>query len=151
MLAGCPNRIGLYGGGGGGVSASSNVQMASLGVGQAADGVAGNVSAAGYRLAGSATSPSKSLFLDSSGNVAIDGGGFRSVTFNTSTGEAVFGNFPVRLGQTTVASLPAGNLGDEMVVTDGTAALAWGATVTGGGSTKYLVWYNGTAWTVAGK
>lgn len=52
----------------------------------------------------------------------------------------------------TVATLPAGKpAGTTAYVTDGTAALAWGVTVTGGGSTPYLVWYNGTAWTVVGK
>jgi len=51
----------------------------------------------------------------------------------------------------TVATLPTGVLGKQAVVTDGTASLAWGATVTGGGSTKYFVWYNGVAWTVMGK
>lgn len=52
----------------------------------------------------------------------------------------------------TVATLPsAPTIGNYATVTDGTGALAWGATVTGGGSTKYLVWYNGTNWTVAGK
>jgi len=52
----------------------------------------------------------------------------------------------------TVAQLPASPAAGTVAhVTDGTAALAWGATVTGGGSTPYLVWYNGTAWTVIGK
>ena len=52
----------------------------------------------------------------------------------------------------TVASLPGSpSIGQTATVTDGTAALAWGATVTGGGTTKYLVFYNGTNWTVAGK
>lgn len=51
----------------------------------------------------------------------------------------------------TVATLPAGVIGRINNVTDGAASLAWGATVTGGGSTKYLVWYNGSAWTVIGK
>jgi hypothetical protein len=50
-----------------------------------------------------------------------------------------------------VSALPTGVLGRMAVVNDGAAALAWGATVTGGGSTKYLVWFNGTNWTVAGK
>lgn len=50
-----------------------------------------------------------------------------------------------------VASLPTGSLGRLATVSDGTAGLAWGATVTGGGSTKYLVWYNGSVWTVIGK
>lgn len=55
---------------------------------------------------------------------------------------------------TTVALLPDSShakVGQQFVVTDGTAALAWGATVTGGASTKYLVQWNGTAWTVIGK
>jgi hypothetical protein len=51
----------------------------------------------------------------------------------------------------TVSTLPTAVLGKYAVVTDGTASLAWGATVVGGGSTKYFVWYNGTAWTVIGK
>ncbi len=52
----------------------------------------------------------------------------------------------------TVSTLPASPvLGRIAVVTDGTAALAWGATATGGASTKYLVWYNGSAWTILGK
>ena len=53
----------------------------------------------------------------------------------------------------TVATLPAASssIGVLAVVTDGTAGLAWGATVTGGHSTPYLVWSNGTAWTVVGK
>jgi len=36
-------------------------------------------------------------------------------------------------------------------VTDGAVGLAWGAIVTGGGTTHYLVWYNGTNWTVVGQ
>ena len=51
----------------------------------------------------------------------------------------------------TVATLPTAVAGMVAYVTDGTAALAWGATVTGGSATKYLVWYNGTNWTVVGK
>jgi hypothetical protein len=51
----------------------------------------------------------------------------------------------------TVATLPTGILGRTAFVTDGTASLAWGATVTGGGSTKYFVGFNGTNWTVIGK
>ena len=53
-----------------------------------------------------------------------------------------------------VASLPTCNSaakGAIASVSDGTAALAWGATVTGGASTYYLVTCNGSNWTVAGK
>ena len=54
----------------------------------------------------------------------------------------------------TVGALPAaGTQGRIARVTDGDAALAWGATVvnTGAGATPYLVWDNGTNWTVFGK
>lgn len=53
----------------------------------------------------------------------------------------------------TVATLPTGTFGGLAAVTDGDAALAWGATVTnsGSGATPYAVWFNGTNWTVIGK
>ena len=55
-------------------------------------------------------------------------------------------------GLVTVAQLPVTPLiGQTAAVSDGTASLPWGVTVTGGGSTKYLVWWNGANWTVAGK
>jgi hypothetical protein len=51
----------------------------------------------------------------------------------------------------TVAKLPASPVaGQTSIVTDGAASLAYNATVTGGGSTKYLVMYNGTNWVVVG-
>lgn len=52
-----------------------------------------------------------------------------------------------------VTNLPMGALGLMATVTDGDAALAWGATITNTGtsSTKYLVWWNGAHWTVVGK
>jgi hypothetical protein len=61
---------------------------------------------------------------------------------------------PVILIGTTVAlaQLPASPaVGQTATVTDGAPALAWGATVTAGGTAKYLVWWNGAAWTVIGK
>lgn len=51
----------------------------------------------------------------------------------------------------TVSTLPVGPVGSLAYVTDGTSGLSWGATVTGGHSTTYLVWFNGTAWTVIGQ
>jgi len=60
---------------------------------------------------------------------------------------------PVRLKSYTVATLPAGVTGNTAYVTDGDASLAWGATVinSGAGATTYMVWYNGSAYTVVGK
>lgn len=54
----------------------------------------------------------------------------------------------------TIANLPASpTAGQVASITDGDAALALGATAvnSGAGATKYLVWYNGTNWTVTGK
>lgn len=57
----------------------------------------------------------------------------------------------------TVASLaaqyPSPLVGQIARITDGDAALAWGATAvnSGAGATPYLVWYNGSNWTVMGK
>jgi len=51
----------------------------------------------------------------------------------------------------TVAGLPTGSLGQQSYVIDGNAGLNWGDIVTGGGTTKYEVWFNGTSWTVTGK
>jgi hypothetical protein len=60
--------------------------------------------------------------------------------------------FPQSTLSYTVATLPSSpSIGSMANVTDGTSGLAWGATVTGGHSTPYLVWWNGTNWTVVGK
>lgn len=60
-------------------------------------------------------------------------------------------NFPQNVKGYTVAGLPSSpTIGTVAYVTDGTSGLSWGNTVTGGHSTKYLVWYNGAAWTVVG-
>lgn len=51
----------------------------------------------------------------------------------------------------TVAKLPTvPQTGQIAAVTDGAASLAYGATVSGGGSTKYYVWYDGANWKVMG-
>lgn len=51
-----------------------------------------------------------------------------------------------------VASLPTtAKVGTMMTVTDGAAALSWGATVSGGGTVCYGVRWNGSNWTVYAK
>lgn len=56
------------------------------------------------------------------------------------------------LGTYKAGSLPTGiQAGTLANVSDGAASLAWGATVTGGGTASYLVRYNGANWTVVGK
>ena len=79
-------------------------------------------------------------------------------TFGTATGVTYYrgdGAWGAGGGSSsvgTVSGLPASPVtGQLAAVTDGAASLAWGATVTGGGSTTYLVWWNGTNWTVTGK
>lgn len=71
---------------------------------------------------------------------------------NTQLASIVSALLGVALRGYTVATLPASpSLGNMAYVTDGTAALAWGATVTGAGSTFYIVGWNGVHWTVVGK
>lgn len=61
-------------------------------------------------------------------------------------------NFPENVKGYTVATLPSSpSIGSMAYVTDGTSGLSWGNTVTGGHSTKYLVWWNGANWTVLGE
>jgi hypothetical protein len=61
-------------------------------------------------------------------------------------------NLGVLAAGAAVSALPtAPTVGQEAVVTDGQPALAWGATVTGGGTTYYKVAWNGTNWTVMAK
>lgn len=61
-------------------------------------------------------------------------------------------NFPQNTKGYTVATLPATpGIGFLAYVTDGTSGLTWGQTVTGGHSTTYLVWFNGTNYTVVGQ
>jgi hypothetical protein len=99
----------------------------------------------------------------STGNLA--GGSFKvetapagasGTTLGTSTtrleidgaGNSIFSG-PVRLKGYTVATLPAGVLGNTAFVTDALAP-ALGANVVGGGAINAMVWYNGANWTVTG-
>lgn len=87
-----------------------------------------------------------SISRDSAGVLAIGTGAQGSVAGHLKYTSGL-------LQPLTVATLPTSVAGRYAYVTDGDASLAWGATVvnTGGGATKYLVWYNGSNWTVAGK
>jgi hypothetical protein len=50
-----------------------------------------------------------------------------------------------------VATLPsAGPTGALAYITDGAPGLGWKANIVGGGTARYLVWYNGANWTVVG-
>lgn len=75
------------------------------------------------------------------------------LVLNPTSGGKIIAGAQVQLQGYTVRTLPTPSRGDEAYVTDGDAGLAWGARVTnsGSGATKYLVWFNGSAWTVVGK
>jgi hypothetical protein len=79
------------------------------------------------------------IVQDSTGNAITTDGNVASATFEANNGY-------------TVAGLPAGTVGQIARITDGDAALAHGATAvnSGAGATPYLVWYNGTNWTILG-
>lgn len=87
----------------------------------------------------------KVYVYDGNGHVLLD-------YANTNAGKWTFAKAPV-LPSFTVSTLPAGVTGAHVYITDGDAGLAWGATAvnSGSGATKYLVWYNGTNWTIVGK
>ena len=65
-----------------------------------------------------------------------------SVIFNPSGG-GVGGSY-------TVSTLPPGTIGQMAIVTDGAPGQTWASTVVGGGTARYLVWFNGANWTVVG-
>lgn len=76
------------------------------------------------------------------------------IPLNQYLGSMAYQDHPDFVRGFLVASLPsAGIVGRFAYVTDGDSALAWGATVvnSGSGATPYLVWDNGTNWTVVGK
>ena len=51
----------------------------------------------------------------------------------------------------TVAGLPPGGpLGALAVVTNGAPGQPWAGIVAGGGTARYLVWFNGANWTIVG-
>lgn len=97
--------------------------------------------------AGQNETGSNTFYLDNSNTATpLLGGNFSTRTLN-------FDAAP-RVKTFTIATLP-GTPSQGMIasISDGDAALAWGATAvnSGAGATQYLVWYNGAAWTVTGK
>jgi len=95
-------------------------------------------------------------YADTSNNLQFQLGSTSAAQFRKSDGTVIasVSQDGFSLLSITVASLTtcgAGSKGLIKAVSDGTASLAWGATVTGGGSTYYTVNCNGTNWTVMGK
>jgi hypothetical protein len=102
----------------------------------------------GFSSSGTPTSASidTALYRNAAGVVEVNNG--TAGTFRELKARSV-----IHSG-VTIANLPASpTAGQVAYVTDGDASLAWGATAvnSGSGATKYLVWYNGTNWTVLGK
>lgn len=71
-------------------------------------------------------------------------GSYYPLKFSNATGAATF-NSTVTLAGYTVATLPTGTVGMIAYVTDATAP-TYNGTLTGGGTVKTLVFYDGTAW-----
>ena len=92
----------------------------------------------------------KSTTINISNVPAISAGGFSILTRNTSNGsvEIISKKTIDKLTTYTVSTLPTGEQGDTAMVTDATAPTYLGA-LTGGGSVKCPVFYNGTAWVSA--
>lgn len=82
------------------------------------------------------------LTVNSTGGATLDATGTTaSFTFN----KPIINTLPIRTKGYTVATLPAGTIGDEAYVTDALAPTFLGALV-GGGTIVTPVFYNGTAW-----
>ena len=73
-----------------------------------------------------------------------------SVKQTAATLSSFFGLPGQAPGPYTVATLPAGAGGQLAFVTDGASGQAWASIISGGGSARYLVWFNGANWTVVG-
>lgn len=84
-------------------------------------------------------------FWYASSTINVTVGGTNKLAISAT---AVAPTVPVRMASYTVATLPTGTQGDRAMVTDATSPTFLGA-LTGGGSVKCPVFYNGTAW-VAG-
>ena len=123
--------------------------LAGYGNGTNANTTGSNNTFIGNETVGSANNNTNSIVI---GYQAVGLGSNTTVIGNSSTTRTkVFG--AIESSGYTVATLPTPSIGMQTYVTDGDSGLAWGATVvnSGSGATKYLVWYNGTNWTVVGK
>lgn len=90
------------------------------------------------------------LTYDNANNVAQPGADNTNDFGKTANRFKTSWNYTMSLKPVTVASLPTPSAGMDAAVSDGTASLAIGATVTGGGSTYYRVTYTGANWIVTG-
>jgi len=94
-------------------------------------------------------------------NVVFPANSWGDFEWNASAGKWVItgtgtdtGDISPVFPEYTFATLPSSpTLGKHVILTDGTSGQNIGSTVTGGvgNSTKYLIWWNGTAWTIIGK
>lgn len=91
------------------------------------------------------------------GDVGLSRIGAGVLGLGNGTATSIAGRLKLASGiytATTITNLNASpTAGEVSYITDGDSSLAWGATAvnSGSGATKYLVWYNGTNWTVMGK
>lgn len=79
------------------------------------------------------------------GNMRFETGGNFVFNQDIEAKAKIIASDTVRLASYTVATLPTGTEGDMAYVTDATS-LSWRGTATGGGSSKALVFYDGTNW-----
>jgi hypothetical protein len=97
------------------------------------------------RRTGTAAITASSLIFQTPTATGSGTTGQTQTTRLTLSEPAVIAAVPVRLKGYTVATLPAGTVGDTAYVTDATAPTYLGA-LTGGGAVVTPVFYNGAAW-----
>jgi len=146
----------------GALASATGYAVTGVGQGVLADSVGGNYNVAiGFNTGRGITSGSANTIIGAqvtglasglTGAIILaDGNGAIWLDYNNTTSGYWTLAAPPKLASYVTTGLPAGTLGAMACVTDGSSGLAWGATVTGGHSTKYLVWYNGSNWTVMGE
>lgn len=112
----------------------------------------GNTSAASFTFQDDTNTGVISMGLDMVGFVA---GGVEGIRITEDTGAIVndLTGVATLITGHTIAGLPTPATGMIARITDGDASLAWGATAlnSGAGATPYMVFYNGTNWTIMGK
>lgn len=98
-------------------------------------------------IVGGATT--KGLVVNGNGNVGVGGVLFPSekleVNGNISSSGAIKAGAPVRLKGYTVATLPAGTIGDTAYVTDA-SGFSYNSILVGGGSGVTMAFFDGTNW-----
>lgn len=113
--------------------------------------------AAGYHFLGMDHTTGNYLFsIETDGKLQWGTGTTSHTTFvdtsltRSATGVLSLSSKALQLTASAFANLPASPAAGMIAYVNNSSVSTWGGTANGSGSTKVLVWYNGTNWTVIG-